>query len=142
MEVHGSDQRLKTFFNASYISSLVKSTQQKGPSFIASSSPQYNGAITKNSLGELQPCASTSIANFWQMVWDSNTKMIVMLCPLVGKDKEESNAYWESQFQSLHHLVVVEEKGVSIPVDGVHHRILLLKRRNPNGNDTEFIEER
>jgi hypothetical protein len=39
MDVHGSDQRLKTFFNASYINSLVKSTQQKGPSFIASSSP-------------------------------------------------------------------------------------------------------
>jgi len=25
-------------------------------------------------------------------------ELIVMLCPLNGKDKEESDAYWEEQF--------------------------------------------
>ena len=48
MEMHGSDVRLRTFFNASYISSMVKSRQLKGPSFIASSSPVYSGNIAKN----------------------------------------------------------------------------------------------
>jgi len=51
MEMHGSDLRLRTFFNASYISSMVKSRQLKGPSFIASSSPVYSGNITKNAQG-------------------------------------------------------------------------------------------
>ena len=32
------------------------------------------------------------------MVWDDSVKMIVMLCPLAGADKEESNAYWEKTF--------------------------------------------
>ena len=98
MEMHGSDKRLRTFFNASYVNSLVKSRQQKGPSFIASSSPQYSGIIAKNSQGMEQASACTSIANFWQMVWDTKVNTIVMLCPLAGKDKEESNAYWERTF--------------------------------------------
>ena len=76
------------------------------------------------------------------MVWDSNVKMIVMLCPLVGVEKEESNAYWEHQFQSQHHQVVVDVISMSEPIVGVHHRVLSLKRRNPNGGDNEFIEER
>ena len=42
-ELHGSDSRLKTFFNASYINSLVKTRQESEPAFIAASSPIFSG---------------------------------------------------------------------------------------------------
>ncbi len=46
IDIHGSDSRLQTYFNASYINSMIKSKQQAGSSYIASSSP---GLKTTNS---------------------------------------------------------------------------------------------
>lgn len=39
IDIHGSDVRLQTYFNASYINSLIKRIKDKGSSYIASSSP-------------------------------------------------------------------------------------------------------
>ena len=42
IDIHGSDAHLQTYFNASYINSLVKAKYQSGSSYIASSSPGLN----------------------------------------------------------------------------------------------------
>jgi len=47
IEIHGSDPRLQTYFNASYINSLIKSKQAKGSSYIASSSPGLKTATAR-----------------------------------------------------------------------------------------------
>ena len=47
MELHGSDKRLRTYFNANYINSLVKARQVLGPAFIASAAPKYSGDMTE-----------------------------------------------------------------------------------------------
>jgi len=39
IDIHGSDARLQTYFNASYINSMIKQTHKRGSSYIASSSP-------------------------------------------------------------------------------------------------------
>ena len=37
-----------------------------------------------------------SFANFWQMVWDNEIHLIVMLCPIIGlMGVEESCLYWD-----------------------------------------------
>jgi len=79
--LYGSDERLLTYFNASYINSLVRldPTTASKP-FIASMSPSQH-----------------SVAHFWQMIWDNAVKLIIMLCPLKGVKQEESNAYWTAE---------------------------------------------
>lgn len=68
------ESELNKYFNANYINSNVLSS---GPAFIASQSPNFH-----------------SISHFWQMVWEDNVKLIVMLCPLETGDREESVNYW------------------------------------------------
>ena len=70
------DKRLETYYNASFIHSCI----QNQPTFIACMSPVIY-----------------SLPHFWQMVWDQQISLIVMLCPVKGAH-EESIEYWSKQF--------------------------------------------
>jgi len=40
-----------------------------------------------------------SFANFWQMVWENDIHLIVMLCPIKGLlGAEESCRYWDQMY--------------------------------------------
>ena len=61
-------------------------------------------AVAQLSAAENQPVRvarksvgpNPSFANFWQMVWDNDISLIVMLCPIIGpKGNEESCVYWD-----------------------------------------------
>ena len=129
MELHGADQRLWTYFNASYINSLVKAQQMIGPAFIATAAPKFNGSIT-----EILDCGKTasacpSVSNFWQMVWENKVNMIVMLCELETESKEECIPYWDQLYQNSRHAVVVDRlESEKTPVPGIIHRVIHLKK--------------
>jgi len=61
--------------NANYINTLIRGYGEKA--FIATQAP-----------------VDYTIEKFWQMVWEQNSLIIVMLCPLCGSSKEESSKYW------------------------------------------------
>ena len=79
--------------------------------------------ITQKSVGP-----SPSFANFWQMVWDNDIHLIVMLCPIIGLNKvEESCPYWDHIFQDPQHRVTVKEViEKTSPTDGVTRRVIVL----------------
>mmetsp|Transcript_6861 Transcript_6861/g.8161 ORF Transcript_6861/g.8161 Transcript_6861/m.8161 type:complete len:80 (-) Transcript_6861:560-799(-) len=71
---------------------------------------------------------SPSFANFWQMVWDNDIHLIVMLCPIIGlMGVEESCSYWDQVFQDPQHRVTVKEISErTTPTDGVTRRVIIL----------------
>ena len=42
------------------------------------------------------------------MVWENKVEMITMLCPIKSTTKEESIPYWQKEYQSEHHSVIVD----------------------------------
>ena len=96
------------YFNANFINSNVYSC---GPAFIASQSPN-----------------SYSISSFWQMVWESNVKLITMLCPLGTEEKEESIEYWKTGplSEKVRERVTVKHLTESHPVTGVVKRQIVI----------------
>ena len=140
MELHGADQRLWTYFNASYINSLVKTRQQLGPTFIATAAPKFNGNITETVDSGKTASACPSVSNFWQMVWENQVNMIVMLCELENESKEECIAYWDQLYQNSRHAVVVDKiEPEKTPVPGIIHRVIHLKKRATKLSGSGFM---
>ena len=47
IDIHGSDDRLHTYFNASYINSMIKARNTEHTSYIASSSPGLKSSTSR-----------------------------------------------------------------------------------------------
>lgn len=60
IDIHGSDARLQTYFNASYINSMIKSNQEQGSSYIASSSPGLKTQTSRANDDDPEPGAAGS----------------------------------------------------------------------------------
>jgi len=76
----GYNEELNFYVNANYINTFVRGSGEKV--FIATQAP-----------------IDYTLERFWQMIWEQNCKMIIMLCPLIGPKKEESINYWVAEDQ-------------------------------------------
>eukprot|EP00347_Sterkiella_histriomuscorum_P012601 403367944 len=74
----GYNEDLNFYINANYINSFVRGSGEKA--FIATQAP-----------------IDYTLERFWQMIWEQNTKLIIMLCPLKGPKKEEAICYWVNE---------------------------------------------
>ena len=86
------------------------------------------------------PCHS--FANFWQMVWDNDIHLIVMLCPIIGlMGVEESCSYWEMVYQdSLHRITVKQVSETTTPTPEVTLRRIILQKKDSSSG--EAVAER
>ena len=62
IDIHGSDPRLQTYFNASYINSMIKQNQMQGSSYIASSSPGLKTSTSRLSQDDAEAPETTNQA--------------------------------------------------------------------------------
>lgn len=70
------EKELQRYQSACFINSQVR---DNGRAFIASQAPE-----------------ASSVANFLQMVWDQDIRLLVMLCQQESESNSECIAYWES----------------------------------------------
>ena len=78
------EMELKQYINANFINGLVRGSSEK--SIIACQAP-----------------LEKTITKFWQMIWDNDVSLIVMVCPLQGPKKEEATCYWGDESLILKH---------------------------------------
>ena len=78
------DNRIKISTETGYINASPINIGQKQNLFIATQGPKEN-----------------TIEDFWTMVWESKSKVIVMLCNLMEKNKKKCANYWEAKMNKF-----------------------------------------
>lgn len=105
------EKQLQTYASACFVNSHVR---EFGKAFIASQAPEAG-----------------SVANFLQMVWDQDIKLMVMLCQQETDASNECLAYWEAVNQTssgqVHNITVTSYQIVNdnLPT-GVIKRIMMI----------------
>ena len=78
------DNRIKISTETGYINASPINIGQKQNLFIATQGPKEN-----------------TIEDFWTMVWELKSKVIVMLCNLIENEKSKCENYWEAKMEKF-----------------------------------------
>ena len=78
------DNRIKISTETGYINASPINIGQKQNLFIATQGPKEN-----------------TIEDFWTMVWELKSKVIVMLCNLIENNKSKCENYWEAKMEKF-----------------------------------------
>jgi len=101
-----------------YINASPISIGQQKNLFIATQGPKEN-----------------TIEDFWTMVWDSKSKVIVMLANLIEAGKKKCANYWEAKMNKF----VVEVKNVEDHGSYCEREIKLIKKSNDKEGEERII---
>lgn len=85
-----------------------------------------------------------SIPNFWQMIWDQNVQLIVMLCPIYStkgcENEDESVAYWDTtNHQKDQRIVVTKVQVVSEPENLITRRLISIRNQSDSSGEERTI---
>ncbi|XP_063076121.1 receptor-type tyrosine-protein phosphatase N2-like [Engraulis encrasicolus] len=81
------------------------------------------------------PLPST-VADFWQMVWESGAVVIVMLTPLVESGVKQSHHYWPDEGSNLYHIYEVNLVSEHVWCEDFLVRSFYLKNMQSNESRT------
>lgn len=134
----GYNEELNYYINASFINvSHIHNNLNFGQTFV-------RGYGEKAFIATQAPIDYT-LERFWQMIWEQNTKLIIMLCPLQGPKKEECTYYWVNKQEvsrvfgnQAFELTFISEAEKSPGI--ILRKFLLRNLRNPSEAAHEIIQ--
>ncbi|MCJ8731185.1 hypothetical protein PDJAM_G00196370 [Pangasius djambal] len=109
--------------NSDYINaSLIMDHDPRNPAYISAQGP-----------------LSSTVADFWQMVWESGCVVIVMLTPLAENGNKQCHQYWPDEGSDLYHIYEVNLVSEHIWCEDFLVRSFYLK--NVQTNETRTVTQ-
>ncbi|XP_053361437.1 receptor-type tyrosine-protein phosphatase N2 [Clarias gariepinus] len=113
-----NNQSSSDYINAS----LIMDHDPRNPAYISAQGP-----------------LSSTVADFWQMVWESNCVVIVMLTPLSENGTKQCHQYWPDEGSDLYHIYEVNLVSEHIWCEDFLVRSFYLK--NVHTNETRTVTQ-
>ncbi|XP_055463519.1 receptor-type tyrosine-protein phosphatase N2 isoform X2 [Psammomys obesus] len=118
---------------------LLKSENSHSSSDYINASPIMDHDPRKPAYIATQGPLPTTVADFWQMVWESGCAVIVMLTPLSENGVRQCHPYWPDEGSSLHHVYEVNLVSEHIWCQDFLVRSFYLK--NLQSNETRTVTQ-
>lgn len=87
------------------------------------------------------PLANT-VGHFWLMIWEQNSKAVIMLNKLIEKKQEKCYQYWPSKI-GPEHIMKLEDVGLTVEYleqqDHSYYLVRILKLTDTDSNDSREI---
>lgn len=118
---------------------LLKSENSHSSSDYINASPIMDHDPRKPAYIATQGPLPTTVADFWQMVWESGCAVIVMLTPLSENGVRQCHHYWPDEGSSLYHVYEVNLVSEHIWCQDFLVRSFYLK--NLQSNETRTVTQ-